>query len=98
MGRGRQEPGHACRVCLIRRSQMADNKQEKHEKALDLTEAALDSLVTGDEAKADKLIEEAKKLDPSALKEVVEDLAEAEGSSGTLDDQVQEEEDEEAAG
>jgi len=76
---------------------MADNKQDKHEKALDLTEAALDSLVTGDEAKADKLIEEAKKLDPSALKEVVEDLAEAEGSSGTLDDQA-EEEDEEAAG
>src|SRR3954454_5842393 len=98
MAQGFRNPATlAALLPLIRRVAMADDKHDKHEKALDLTEAALDSLVTGDEAKADKLIEEAKKLDPSALKEVVEDLAEAEGSSVTLDDQV-EEEDEEAAG
>ena len=57
---------------------MSEKKQDKHEKALDLTEAALEALDTGDEAKADKLIEAAKKLDPSAVKEVVDDLAEAE--------------------
>ena len=56
---------------------MADDKQDKHEKALDLTEAALEALDTGDEAKADKLIDQAKKLDVSAVKEVVADLAEA---------------------
>ena len=56
---------------------MADT-DDKHEKALDLTEAALDAMDEGDEAKADKLISEAKKLDPSAPKEVLQDLDEAE--------------------
>ena len=50
---------------------------DKHEKALDLTEEALDAMVDGDEAKADKLIKEAKKLDPSAPKEVLQDMDEA---------------------
>ena len=50
---------------------------DKHEKALDLTEAALEKLEEGDEATADKLIEQAKKLDPAAVKEVVEDLGES---------------------
>ena len=49
---------------------------DKHEKARDLTEKALDALVEGDEAKADGLIDKAKKLDPSAVVEVVEDLDE----------------------
>ncbi len=52
---------------------MAD---DKHEKALDLTEQALEKLTDGDEAAADKLIAEAKKLDPSAPAEVVEDMEE----------------------
>ena len=55
---------------------MADT-DDKHEKALDLTEAALEAMDDGDEAKADKLISEAKKLDPSAPKEVLQDLDEA---------------------
>lgn len=59
---------------------MAENNQDKHDKALDLTEAALDALDSGDEKKADKLIDQAKKLDPSAVKEVVHDLEEAENS------------------
>lgn len=50
---------------------------DKHEKALDLTEAALEAMDEGDEAKADKLIGEAKKLDPSAPKEVLQDLDDA---------------------
>lgn len=49
---------------------------DKHEKALDLTEAALEKLEDGDEASADKLIAEATKLDPAAVKEVVKDLGE----------------------
>ena len=55
---------------------MPDTKQDKHEKALDLTEQALDAMEEGDEGKADALIEEAKKLDPSAPQEIVADLDE----------------------
>jgi uncharacterized protein HemY len=52
---------------------MSDNK---HEKAIDLTEQALEKLTEGDEKAADKLIEQAKRLDPSAAEEVVQDLDE----------------------
>ncbi len=54
---------------------------DKHDKALDLTEKALDALEDGNEGTADKLLEQAKKLDPSAIEEVVEDLGEAEGKA-----------------
>ncbi len=54
---------------------MAD---DKHDKALDLTEKALDALDSGDGKQADKLLEQAKKLDPAAVEEVVHDLEEAE--------------------
>ncbi len=50
---------------------MAD---DKHEKALDLTEAALDAMDKGDDGKAAKLIDQAKKLDPSAPEEILHDL------------------------
>lgn len=53
---------------------------ERHEKARDLAEDALGELAKGREDKADRLIEEAKKLDQSALEEVVEDLDEDAGS------------------
>ena len=49
---------------------------DKHAKALDLTDQALEKLVDGDEAAADQLIEKAKKLDPSAPREVLQDLDE----------------------
>ena len=52
---------------------MADSK---HEKAVDLTEQALEKLVDGDEKTADSLIAEAKKLDKSAPTEVLKDLDE----------------------
>ena len=55
---------------------MTDTKQDKHDKALDLTEEALDAMEEGDETKADELIAEAKKLDPSAPAEIVKDLEE----------------------
>ena len=49
----------------------------EHEKALDKAEAALEAMVDGDSKKADKLIAESKKLDPSAVEEVASDLDEA---------------------
>ena len=64
---------------------MAD---DKHDKALDLTEQALDAMESGDAKKADQLIEQAKKLDPSAIDEVVHDLEEAEQSSVTATEET----------
>ncbi len=49
---------------------------DKHDKALDLTEQALDKLDEGDEKAADELIDQAKTLDPSAPKEIVADMDE----------------------
>ena len=49
---------------------------DKHEQARDLAEEALAALDEGDEARADRLIAEAKKLDKSALVEVVKELDE----------------------
>ena len=81
---------------------MADEKQDKHEKALDLTEAALEALDSGDEGKADQLIDQAKKLDKSAVEEVVQDLEAAAQSSVASEqeslDEEYDDEDEEAAG
>ncbi len=51
---------------------------DKHKEARDLGEQALEALDKGDEAKADALIEKAKKIDPTALEEIVEDLADKE--------------------
>ncbi len=58
---------------------MAD---DKHEKALDLTEQALGKLADGDEKTADQLIEQAKKLDKDAVAEVVQDLDEDAANHG----------------
>lgn len=49
---------------------------DKHEKALDLTEQALDALVKGKEKEADKLLDKAKELDETAVKEVIADMDE----------------------
>ena len=49
---------------------------KKHEQALDLTEEALGAMDEGDERKVDRLIDKAKKLDPSAPEEIVKDLEE----------------------
>ncbi len=58
---------------------MAD---DKHEKALDLTEQALEKLTDGDEKAADRLLAEAKKLDPSAPAEVIADMDEDAAAKG----------------
>ena len=50
--------------------------EDKHEKALDLTEKALDAMVEGDDEKADKLIDQAKSIDKTAVEEVVADMDE----------------------
>jgi phage shock protein A len=55
---------------------MSEASKDKHEQALDLTEQALEALDKGDEKQADKLIEKAKDLDPSAPAEIVQDLEE----------------------
>jgi len=55
---------------------MSSTSDDNHEKALDITEQALEALDKGDEKQADRLIEKAKKLDPSAPAEIVEDLKE----------------------
>lgn len=52
---------------------------DKHEHARDLAEEALGALDKGDEARADALIAEAKKLDKSAVVELIEDLDENTG-------------------
>ena len=52
----------------------------RHDKARDLTEDALGELAKGREDKADRLIDEAKALDKSAVEEVVADLDEDAGS------------------
>ncbi len=49
---------------------------EKHDKARELTEQALDKLVQGQDSEVDALIAKAKKLDESAVVEVVDDLEE----------------------
>ena len=58
---------------------------DKHDQALDLTEAALAALDVGDDKKADMLLNQAKKLDPSAVEEVVSDLDEAAGAGSAGD-------------
>jgi uncharacterized protein HemY len=49
---------------------------KKHDKALDLTEQALEKLADGDDKAADQLIGQAQRLDPEAPKEVVNDIDE----------------------
>ncbi len=60
--------------------QKAADGGDRHEKAREMAEDALGELAKGREDKADRLIAEAKKLDESALEEVVEDLDEDAGS------------------
>jgi hypothetical protein len=54
---------------------------DAHEKARDLAERALDDLAQGRGREADRHIDQAKKLDEGALREVVQDLEEDAGSN-----------------
>jgi F0F1-type ATP synthase membrane subunit b/b' len=62
--------------------------EDRHEKARQLAEEALGELAKGREDRADRLIEEAKKLDESALTEVVEELEEDAGSDPNAADKL----------
>ena len=62
---------------------MADGKTGTgHDKARDLAEDALGAYAKGDEKKGDALAEQAKKIDRSAVVEVVEELDEDAASTG----------------
>ncbi len=58
----------------------AEPAAAKHEQARQLAEDALGAYAEGDETRGDRLAEEAKKIDRSAVKEVVEELDEDAGS------------------
>lgn len=53
---------------------------DRYEHARDLAEQALEALDKGDEAQADALLAKAKKLDKSAVVELVQELEEDAGS------------------
>ena len=62
---------------------MTDEKTgSEHDKAHDLAEEALGAYAKGDEKKGDKLAEQAKTIDRSAVAEVVEDLDEDAAATG----------------
>ncbi len=62
---------------------MADEKTgTEHDKARALAEDALGAYAKGDERKGDALAEQAKKIDRSAVVEVVEELDEDAASTG----------------
>ena len=49
---------------------------DEHQKAIDLTEQALEKLAENDEKAAQNLVDRAKKIDPTAPQEVLADLDE----------------------
>ena len=63
-----------------------DPGQDKgqHEQARKLTEDALEAYVKGDQQKGNKMVEEAKRTDSSAVKEVMQDLEEDAGSDHSV--------------
>ncbi|WP_120010903.1 hypothetical protein [Teichococcus vastitatis] len=58
----------------------AGDSGERHEKALDIVEAALDEFAEGNDARGDELVQEANRIDPTAAQEVARDLEEDAGS------------------
>ncbi len=64
----------------------AGGPEAKHEKALDLAEEAVGEMAQGHDREAEKLIEQSKKLDPSATEEVARDLEEGAGNPDVVKD------------
>jgi hypothetical protein len=52
---------------------MAENK---HDKAHDLAEQGLEKVIEGERKEGEKLVEEARKLDPEAVQEVAQEVEE----------------------
>jgi len=50
--------------------------EDKHDKAHDLAEQGLDKMVEGNRKEGEKLVEEARKLDPKAVQEVASEVEE----------------------
>ena len=50
--------------------------EDKHDKAHDLAEQGLDKMIEGDRKEGEKLVEQAKKLDPEAVQEVAREVEE----------------------
>lgn len=65
-------------------NEQRDDSSDKHETARQLTEDALGAYVEGDRKKGDEMVEEAKRTDTSAVKEVLEDLDEDAGSNHSV--------------
>lgn len=60
---------------------MSDKRDEKHQKARDIAEEALDEMVEGHDETADALLEASKKLNPTAARELAEELNEEAGDN-----------------
>jgi hypothetical protein len=77
---------HSVQVAANRTYVMSEQspKDQKHETARQLTEDALGAYAEGDQKKGDKMVEEAKRTDTSAVKEVIEDLDEDAGSDHSV--------------
>ncbi len=63
---------------------MAADSKTPGETARQVTEEALDAYVHGDDKTGDKLVDEAKRKDPSAVEEVLKDLDEDAGSDHSV--------------
>ena len=53
---------------------------DRHERARNLAEGALDQYASGRDEEGDRLLDEAERLDPSAVEEVAEELEEDAGA------------------
>jgi hypothetical protein len=65
---------------MEREKSNSEPQSARHDKARQLAEDALGAYARGDHKEGDRLAEEAKRLDRSAVEEVVEDLDEDAGS------------------
>jgi len=63
---------------------MAADSKSPGETAREVTEEALDAYVQGDNKTGDKLVDEAKRKEPEAVKEVLQDLDEDAGSDHSV--------------
>jgi uncharacterized protein HemY len=48
--------------------------ESKRERAHDIAEQGLDKIIEGDEQKGEKLLDEAKKIDPKGVEELAEEI------------------------
>ncbi len=58
--------------------------ESKRERARDIAEEGLDMIVEGEEEEGQKLIEQAKKIDPKAVEELAEEIEQRQGERRAL--------------